>query len=208
MAEIKIERRNRPVWPWILGIILIAIIIWFLLTYFNNEPYNSETGSVDTTTTLRYDVQPVPQDSLAAKPVMDFVNFARADSNQEAENIQSYSAEGIRLLTNALTSIVNRNDSTNTNIVSLRDSLQKNAAKVQEGKATSADFKNSINNASDLMAAIQKENYPNLKQQAERVKMASDAIIPNKPITDQKSEIKDYFSRSAEMLQAITPTTY
>lgn len=38
MAEIKVERKKQtPVWPWIIGILVLLGLIWFLVEAFNEE---------------------------------------------------------------------------------------------------------------------------------------------------------------------------
>lgn len=31
MAEIKVERKGRSVWPWIVGLVVLAVLVWFLI---------------------------------------------------------------------------------------------------------------------------------------------------------------------------------
>lgn len=38
MAEIKVEKKDKaPIWPWIIGILLLLGIIWFLVEAFEEE---------------------------------------------------------------------------------------------------------------------------------------------------------------------------
>lgn len=38
MAEIKVERKKQaPVWPWIIGILVLLGLIWFLVEAFNED---------------------------------------------------------------------------------------------------------------------------------------------------------------------------
>lgn len=38
MAEIKVEKKNKaPIWPWIIGILVLLGIIWFLVEAFEEE---------------------------------------------------------------------------------------------------------------------------------------------------------------------------
>jgi hypothetical protein len=37
MAEINIERKTKPVWPWLLLVLVIALLAWALYQ-FTNEP--------------------------------------------------------------------------------------------------------------------------------------------------------------------------
>jgi uncharacterized membrane protein YhdT len=34
MAEIKVERKGRSIWPWIVGLVVLALVVWLVLGYF------------------------------------------------------------------------------------------------------------------------------------------------------------------------------
>ena len=39
MAEISVERKGPKIWPWIIGLIVLALLIWALMELFvRNEP--------------------------------------------------------------------------------------------------------------------------------------------------------------------------
>lgn len=48
MAEINIERKKRPVWPWILLLIILALLAWAIyeMTNDRDEYETEETGMV------------------------------------------------------------------------------------------------------------------------------------------------------------------
>jgi hypothetical protein len=48
MAEIKIERKKKPVWPWLLLLLIIALIAWALYK-FTNEPDEMEVEEAPAT---------------------------------------------------------------------------------------------------------------------------------------------------------------
>lgn len=38
MAEIKVERKeNTPIWPWIIGILILAAVVWFLFQAMQDD---------------------------------------------------------------------------------------------------------------------------------------------------------------------------
>lgn len=38
MAEIKVEKRkNTPIWPWIIGILLLVAVVWFLFEALQDD---------------------------------------------------------------------------------------------------------------------------------------------------------------------------
>ncbi|CAN5919485.1 hypothetical protein BH24BAC1_BH24BAC1_07600 [soil metagenome] len=61
MAQINIERKKNPVWPWVLGLILLALIAWAIYEFVykrdQNEQYREEvrpnTGMIMTPETAR-----------------------------------------------------------------------------------------------------------------------------------------------------------
>jgi hypothetical protein len=39
MAEISVERKGPKIWPWIIGLIVLALLIWALMELFGrNDP--------------------------------------------------------------------------------------------------------------------------------------------------------------------------
>lgn len=48
MADINVERKQRSIWPWILGLLVLALLIWLLASMFNRD--DDETVVVDETT--------------------------------------------------------------------------------------------------------------------------------------------------------------
>jgi hypothetical protein len=37
MAEINVERKGPSIWPWIIGLIVLALLIWALMELFGNR---------------------------------------------------------------------------------------------------------------------------------------------------------------------------
>ena len=37
MAEIKVERKGPNIWPWIIGLIVLALLIWALMELFGRD---------------------------------------------------------------------------------------------------------------------------------------------------------------------------
>jgi hypothetical protein len=48
MADINVERKQRSIWPWIVGLLVLALLIWLLASMFNRD--DDETVVVDETT--------------------------------------------------------------------------------------------------------------------------------------------------------------
>ena len=65
MAEIRVEKKKTNIWPWIIGLILLALIIWGLSEGFNDG--NDTRNEAPEVTRLEVPMtQPAPPASLAA----------------------------------------------------------------------------------------------------------------------------------------------
>jgi hypothetical protein len=53
MAEIRVEKKRTNIWPWIIGLILVALLIWGIAAMTNNR---NQTNDVNRTSAL----QPAP----------------------------------------------------------------------------------------------------------------------------------------------------
>ena len=49
MVEIKIEKKKRPVWPWILLLVILALIGWAIYEYMNDRNMIGLQADPDTT---------------------------------------------------------------------------------------------------------------------------------------------------------------
>jgi hypothetical protein len=37
MADINVERKQRSIWPWIIGLIVLALLVWLLASMFGDD---------------------------------------------------------------------------------------------------------------------------------------------------------------------------
>jgi hypothetical protein len=37
MADINIERKGSSVWPWILGLLILAVVVWVVMRYYQGD---------------------------------------------------------------------------------------------------------------------------------------------------------------------------
>jgi hypothetical protein len=64
VADINVERKQGPgIWPWIIGIIILALIAWWLFARGRSDQMES-TPAVDTTTA----VAPAPGGAMGTMP--------------------------------------------------------------------------------------------------------------------------------------------
>lgn len=47
MADINVERKGPSIWPWILGILILALVIWGVAEMLEDEPEYTEVETVE-----------------------------------------------------------------------------------------------------------------------------------------------------------------
>lgn len=78
MADINVERKGPSIWPWIIGLIVLALLIWLLTELFSDD---TDTAAVVT--------DPVATEPMATAPPMDPAMGAPGMETLPAE-VQSY----------------------------------------------------------------------------------------------------------------------
>lgn len=71
MADINVERKGPSIWPWIVGLIVLALLVWALLEMFGRDDDATQVpvvgDTVQTTVgpdTTTFGTQPVGADTL------------------------------------------------------------------------------------------------------------------------------------------------
>jgi hypothetical protein len=67
MADINIERKGASIWPWVVGLVILAIVVFVVLQYFKGRNAPLVAPPPDSTTVQQVQPPPPPAtpDSLA-----------------------------------------------------------------------------------------------------------------------------------------------
>lgn len=197
MAEIKIERRKQ-VWPWLLvGLVIAASLLYFLVFRDNDENTETLVEAEIITNTKEYDLLGVNENNGI---VLAYVNFV--ENNKEKMSLDhTYTNEALLKLIAATNAIANE----------VGYDVQADLEKVREYanmiakdpfETTHAD---NIRKADDILTNalknIQKAVYPGLADEVGKLKSASESIKPEVLTLEQKDAVKNYFAKAADLLQ-------
>jgi hypothetical protein len=191
MAEIKVEKKQ-TYWPWILlGLCILALVIYLL--FFNNRQDNSVTEQRAVNTNA-VDLQ-VNNNIIAT-----YVSFIDSDSAKMSLD-HTFTSEAILRLSDAIKAKAN----------DIGFYLQTDFNKVRDDAVKITQHRNetthaaSIREAADILSTalqnIQQFKYPSLSDEAVDLKEASAAIDPDVLTLNQKEVIKSFFRKSADLLQ-------
>lgn len=198
MAEIKIEKK-KPIWPWILALLVLALIIYFLF-FKNTTVIKNETNTNRDTIVDRTEMQDDQYIDDNLTDVAAFVAFVKNDDgNMTLDHEYSH---------NALTKLIDATEeiSSKVNFDSKMDldNARKFADEItKDPQATNhADnIKKSTDLISTVLVKVQEAKFPALKSEATKTKMASEAINVKELALNQKAKIKGFFDDSADLLE-------
>jgi hypothetical protein len=204
MAEIKVEKKNRPVWPWILGILLLAAVIWIIadddrepveqIGTVYEEPMNEADNFGDNDQNAR--------DARGA--AMAYVNFVN-ENNEEITTDHEYSQQALTHLSRALNSIANQSNVSIEDKQKLDELRQKADRLVQnkDSKKHADMLADAFASAANIIQNLQQKEFPELKEKAEDVKNAANNVKPNVVVTNQKDAVKNFFDKSADAVKSM-----
>jgi len=195
MAEITVQKKKTNIWPWIvLGLIVLAVILYFVLKDDNNN--NTAINTTDTTATaITADNTPQGGDAVAS-----YIAFVQQDAGQMSKD-HTYSSTALSRLIDAVQA---KADAANYDVKADLDKARADANEItQNPEAT--DHADKIKNAADIISKalqdLQNAKYPSLSNEATDVKNAANGIKPNTLTLNQQDAIQTFFEKAASMLQ-------
>ncbi|WP_296619608.1 hypothetical protein [Marivirga sp.] len=197
MAEIKIEQKKQ-VWPWLLvGLIIAALLVYFLVFRDNDENIEVVTEADSITNTNEYDLLGVNENNGTVAAYVNFVENSPENMSLDHE----YTNEALLKLIEATNAMANEVDyDVQADIVKAREYANMIASDPFE--TTHAD---NIKKADDILTNalqnIQKAIYPSLADEVEELKSASESIKLGVLTLEQKDAVKNYFAKAADLLQ-------
>lgn len=205
MTEIKIEKK-KLVWPWILlGLAIIALLIYFLA--FNNSGEEMNDAPM---TSERIDAK---DNELDGNNETELINV-KENNNTITEYIKyvnthlnkmgldhKYTNEALLKLIKATNAIA---DEVGYNVRADLEKAKEYADMITDDRyeITHAD---NIRKASDMLTKvlhnIQKAKYPGLTNEITELRNASEAIKPGVQTLNQRNEVKAFFAKAADLLE-------
>lgn len=199
MAEIKIEQKKQT-WPWVLvGLVLVALLLYFLV-FRDNDKIDTTREVTDTNYVSQVsesDLSGVRENNTT---VAAFVNFVENDANRMSLD-HAYTNEALLKLTAAINAMAGE----------IGYDIQANLKKVEESAVliTRDPFETShaknIRNAADesttALQNMQQANYPGLASEVNELRSASASINPEILTLEQRDAVKNYFAKASDLLK-------
>lgn len=196
MAEIKIEKK-KPVWPWILlGVLIIALLIWFIGRDDDEdqeEIMEDVTEQVDTTDQIDNDKSDSPE---ALEMYTDYIRKGEDKMGLDHE----YTHQAFTHLIKALEETAEANnydlqqdlDSVNVKIDRIqRDPMSLNHANL---------IKDGFQSISNVFTNMQQAKFPDLDGEVAQLQQYANNLNVNKKTLEQKNIVKGFFDEAEQLL--------
>jgi hypothetical protein len=204
MAEINIQKKKKPIWPWILGLIVAAAVIWIIVELVNREETVYTPPATQTVPSQNNPTADMADQQAHSQEINDFISYVHEHDSVEEMNLEhEYTAEGIRLLFIALNDIVDQVGADDINIQQKKETLKQKADRIQNNPQA-ADHADTIRSAfissAELIEDMERNHFNNLDNQVNRVRETAEAIDPNTLTMNQKTKVIAFFNSSSQAL--------
>lgn len=195
MAEIKIEKK-KAIWPWILaGLLVFAVIIYFL--FFRSD---TDDNVADNTATTVADSTNFANTSENNNTVDAFVTYVNSDTaTMGLDHVFTHNA-----LIKLIDATKETADKQSFDVQADLDKAKEDADKINDDPVatTHADYiKDATTKLSTALQNMQQAKYPQLSAESQKVKDASNNISTADLTLDQKHTVKTFFNDAADLLK-------
>ncbi len=212
MAEIKIEKK-KPVWPWILlGLIILAVILYFVFADNDSMDDIDDADDIERVDDTTYTST---QDNMNTTRYED--NTASAGTGGEVENFITHVEDKSRMgvdheyTNNALLHLINAVETkareVNVDVDASIQQMREEAREITQNPQ-GTNHANKIKSVGEKIAGtlenIQKEKFPNLSNDIQEVKTAARDIQARTLTLDQKDQINEFFNQAADVLKKMS----
>jgi len=204
MADIRVEKKDSSMWPWIFGIIGGLLVIWFLFTWFNKD--QNKVGPVRTTE-VGADTAMVGM-AVLPQPVQDFSQFVKERRIDQAMGKEhEVTSEGIQKLSHAVGAVAESRNAKVEMFESSRDSME-NAAKQMQQVAEASNHSNltraSLISAAQMMEQIGSQAGIETGGAIQRFRQTAESLDSQQPLLDQREKVSNAFNQADQALHELS----
>jgi hypothetical protein len=206
VAEIRVERQtSRPVWPWLLGLLLLVGVIWAVAEWAEEPDTVALTDPVQE--------QPfAPTDAVLTGAVGEYHDFSLRTAEQaEAATVtgDEYTSEGLLRLAAALDEVIRRDTIGQEVLHRQLDVVRQQAERVTTDPRSpehARQVRDAFNSAATLIERAREHRMPQnpeLQRRAGGAREAAQAIDPDHLLLQQRDTVHRFFRDSAEAIRVL-----
>jgi hypothetical protein len=208
VADINVERKGPSIWPWIIGLIVLALLIWAIA-----EMVRTDDRAV-TTAPMAEEVTPAPapvtETATMPAATQQFVTTCVQNGAQDMGREHEFTAECLRHLASAIEQTEQQTQQ-NVNVQQHTETMRQNAQQLEATPETSQQHSNFVREAALAASTAINQLHtaaPGQQQQmadpANRVRETAEAIRPGQTLLDQREETNRFFRAAGDALQQMS----
>lgn len=214
MADIDIQRKRGGVWAWVIGLLLLAGLVW-LVAELVDGPDEVEAGeaAVPAAAAPMAPAAPAPvlviDPSVPAPAVAAFVGHVRGGEARMGSD-HLYTAEGITRMATALRELEQAHRGLSAEARAQAGEFYTRAAALVVSPDTlraHADWVHAAAmDAAGVMEGLAEEvkgPVPEMREQVAQVRTAAQAIDPARDLTAQEQQVRTFFRQAADAMSML-----
>lgn len=214
MADIDVERKGPSIWPWIIGLIILALLIWLLAEWLGDDDAVVEEpvpGVVEPAPVVTPPVTDTLAGPAAGGPAAfnQFVQTCPGET-QEMSMDHQYMRDCVQRLVESLDAVLVTPGVEGVDVQAQMQEARQAAQRLAETPETSPQHANMARNAFTSVATVinaaQDQRYPNLEQQANQVQESAQAVSTDTPLLEQRDAVNSFFRSAADALRGMAGT--
>jgi hypothetical protein len=199
MAEIHIQKKRPPVWPWIIAVIVVVIAAWLLIDYTQNDEDGIAGGIVN-------DIREEPgtrDSSYASEVVHEYIVFINDSLPGENGANENFINEGVKKLGLALSAVSDEKFPRDVDLNNKTDFVQQKTDSISQFADNSNEIKMLFVSTVDVMNSMKVKSGQDIDSEITDVKESVDRIKQNQPAKKQQKEMIVFLKESGDVLQIL-----
>lgn len=226
MAEINVERKDRSIWPWILGLLLLLLAIWGLVELLGDDddvveqPVAGMTAEPVVPAVVEEPVvaeAPPPGAAPAAlpAPVSQYMTQCTPPLPEGAEmGMQhQFTIQCVQNLADALGAVIQRDQVQGTEVSQRLDALRQRAQALQASNAQATTHANITREAfiatADLVESVYRAGYSTVARMGDEViqlRNAAQSVQGTVPMLNQRDAVHTFFREAGDAIRLMAET--
>lgn len=205
MADINIEKKssNKPVWPWILGLLVLIGVIWGIAEMTDNEPERDQMAVAEEP----YEQEPIATDPQANRleenpQTQSFVLYINeSDVKDRIAEDHQVTGEALMRLSGALEGLSQNNGAHTQQIEEIRQTAQQIQTSAQSEQHAGM-VKSAFTTAANVLGQIQQNQFPDAAEsEVQDLQETSRELKVNEQLSEQKDDVEDFFEKAADAIE-------
>lgn len=212
MADIDVERKGRSIWPWILGVLLLALLIWAFLELFGDD--EAEVAEQDAIVApVAQPATPAPPDAGAPPEVTMYLAQCTNQQGTAAGEMglgHQFTTDCLRQLRAGLSALIGTQQVQDANVSAQLAQYDSTVQQLEQSDTTASTHagltRDAAGTAAEVMQSMQQAWYSAEEEAGDAVSEVQDAvddIDASEPMLEQREDVHEFFREAGEALQTL-----